>query len=143
MKKILLSAGVLGVFLLYALHLRAKNSEVGTIGTSSVPQGGMMSGGMGMMQNYKDGSYVGSVADAFYGNVQVRVAVSGGKISDVVFLQYPNDRETSIMINQQAMPLLKQEAIQIQSAQVSGVSGATQTSRAFIESLQSALNQAI
>ncbi len=91
---------------------------------------------------YHDGRYIGSVADAFYGNVQVRVTVSGGKITDVAFLQYPNDRNTSVMINSQAMPMLRQEAIQAQSANVSGVSGATATSQAFVESLSSALSQA-
>lgn len=92
---------------------------------------------------YKDGTYTGSVADAFYGNIQVKAVVSGGKIVDVIFLQYPNDRQTSIEINTQAMPILKQEAIAAQSAQVDGVSGATASSGAFIQSLQSALNQAV
>ena len=95
-----------------------------------------------MMGKYKDGTYTGIVADAFYGNVQVQAVIQNGKIATVTFLQYPNDRRTSVMINGQAMPLLTQEAIQAQSAQVDGVSGATQTSRAFIESLTSALNQA-
>ena len=91
---------------------------------------------------YKNGTYTGNVADAFYGNIQVQVAISSGQISDVVFLQYPSDRRTSQMINSQAMPMLKQEAIAAQSAQVNGVSGATATSQAFIESLGSALSQA-
>jgi len=92
---------------------------------------------------YKNGTYTGSVADAFYGNVQVQVTISGGNITNVVFLQYPSDRQTSIDINSQAMPYLKQEAIQAQSAQVAGVSGATATSQAFIQSLGSALSQAV
>lgn len=91
---------------------------------------------------YRNGQYTGSVADAFYGNVQVRVTVAGGKVTDVHFLQYPNDRSTSRFINGQAMPLLRQEAIQAQSANVSGVSGATATSQAFQQSLASALSQA-
>ncbi len=91
---------------------------------------------------YKDGSYTGPAADAFYGNIQVQAVISGGKITAVNFLQYPNDRETSIMINTQAMPYLQQEAIQAQSGNVNIVSGATDTSRAFIESLNSALTQA-
>lgn len=92
---------------------------------------------------YKNGTYTGSVADAFYGNIQVQVTISGGQITDVTFLQYPNDRQTSIEINSQAMPLLKQETIQAQSANVAGVSGASQSSAAFIQSLSSALGQAI
>jgi len=91
---------------------------------------------------YKDGTYTGSPADAFYGNIQVDVTVTNGKISDVQFLQYPNDRGTSVMINQQAMPYLRQEAIQTQSSPVDIVSGATDSSGAFNQSLASALNQA-
>lgn len=91
---------------------------------------------------FKDGTYTGSVADAYFGNLQVQAVVSGGKLTDVVFLQYPKDRHTSDEINQQAMPQLKQEAITAQSANVNIISGATQTSTAFQQSLGSALSQA-
>lgn len=91
---------------------------------------------------YKNGSFVGDAADAFYGNIQVRVIMQDGKITDVQFLQYPNDRSHSIEINQYAMPILKSEAIQAQSASVDIVSGATDSSQAFIQSLQSALSKA-
>lgn len=91
---------------------------------------------------YKDGTYTGSSADAFYGNIQVQAIISGGKLTDIRFLQYPNDRQTSIEINSQAMPMLRQEAIQAQSANVNIISGASDTSAAFIQSLGSALSQA-
>lgn len=94
-------------------------------------------------KSYKDGTYTGPITDAYYGNVQVQVTISGGKIADVQFLQYPNDNRTSLEVNSQAMPLLKSEAIQAQSAQVDIVSGASQTSQAFQQSLSSALQQAI
>lgn len=91
---------------------------------------------------YKDGTYTGSVADAYYGYVQVQVVIAAGKISDVTFLQYPSDQSTSRFINSQAMPMLKQEAIAAQSAQVDIVSGASDTSMAFVQSLSSALSNA-
>ena len=91
---------------------------------------------------YTDGTYTGSVADAYYGNVQVQVTIAGGKLTDVQFLQHPGGRSTSVYINSQAMPMLTQEAIQAQSANVSGVSGASETSMAFVQSLASALAQA-
>ena len=91
---------------------------------------------------YKDGQFTGIIADAFYGNVQVKVTVSGGKITTVQFLDYPHDRRTSQMINAQAMPYLKTETIQAQNANVNIISGATLTSEAFIQSLQSALSKA-
>lgn len=93
-------------------------------------------------KTYKDGQYTGSVADAYYGYIQVLAIVSGGKLTDVRFLQYPNDQPNSVAINSQAMPYLKQEALQAQSAHVNIISGATDTSQAFVQSLSSALSRA-
>lgn len=91
---------------------------------------------------YKDGSYTGSVQDAFYGNIQVQAVISNGKISNVNFLQYPNDNRTSQYINSVADPMLAQEAIQKQSANVDIISGASASSQAFQASLADALSQA-
>jgi uncharacterized protein with FMN-binding domain len=91
---------------------------------------------------YVDGTYTGSVEDAYYGNVQVEAIISGGRLSNVVFLQSPNDRSTSISINKRAMPTLIAEAVKAQSANVNGVSGASDTSTAFEQSLASALSAA-
>ena len=91
---------------------------------------------------YADGQYVGPVTDAWYGYVQIKAVVQGGRITDVQFLQYPNDRRTSQQINSIAMPYLTQEAVQAQSARVNLISGATLTSRAFVQSLASALQSA-
>jgi uncharacterized protein with FMN-binding domain len=91
---------------------------------------------------YKNGTFDGQPVDAYYGLVQVQVNIQGGQIKDVEFLQYPSDRRTSQEINSIAMPYLKQEAIQAQSAQVDIISGATLTSEGFQLSLQSALQSA-
>lgn len=91
---------------------------------------------------YKDGTYTGDAADAFYGYIQVQAVIQNGKITNVKFLQFPNDRSRSIAINEQADPMLAQEAIQAQTANVDIISGATDSSQAFIQSLQSALNKA-
>jgi len=91
---------------------------------------------------YKDGTYTGSVADAYYGNIQVAAVISGGRLTSVKVLQYPNDRNTSVEINQQALPMLIQQAISAQSANVDGISGASDTSAAFSESLGVALGKA-
>ncbi|MFA5840820.1 MAG: FMN-binding protein [Candidatus Paceibacterota bacterium] len=92
---------------------------------------------------YRNGSYTGTVADAYYGNVQVKAVISGGKITDVQFLDHPQGRQTSVRINARAMPYLTSEAIALQDANVDTVSGASFTSAAFRESLTSALAQAI
>jgi uncharacterized protein with FMN-binding domain len=91
---------------------------------------------------YVDGTYVGSLEDAYYGMVQVQAVVRGGRLTAITFLRYPNDHQTSQNINQRAMPQLISEAIQAQSADISGVSGASETSPAFIRSLTTALEQA-
>lgn len=91
---------------------------------------------------YKNGIYTGKSADAFYGFIQVKATISGGKLTNIEFLDYPQDQPNSVTINQQAMPVLKSQAIQVQSAQVDGVSGATDTNHAFTESLGDALAQA-
>ncbi|MFA6300965.1 MAG: FMN-binding protein [Candidatus Paceibacterota bacterium] len=92
---------------------------------------------------YKNGSYTGTAVDAYYGNVQVKAVIAGGKITDVQFLDYPQDRQNSVRINSYAMPRLTSEAISIQDSNVDTVSGASFTSAAFRESLSSALSQAM
>src|SRR5271168_3052611 len=91
---------------------------------------------------YKDGTYTGKVADAYYGNLQVEAIISGGKLTDVKFLEYPTSGAHSVQVNEEAIPTLTSEAIAAQSANVDIVSGATQSSQAFQESLSDALSQA-
>ena len=91
---------------------------------------------------YRNGQYTGDLVDAYYGNVQVKAIISGGRLTDVQFLDYPKDRQQSQQISRYAMPLLTSEAIQAQSAQVDVVSGATSTSGGFQQSLATALAQA-
>jgi uncharacterized protein with FMN-binding domain len=163
MKKIVVSGIVIGAFMLYAIIYHKSHDDVVTIpvGTGktniSQPTGTTQSNPTSTNTTastastassqqttgaYKDGSYTGTAADASYGMIQVKAIISGGKLTDVQFLQYPNDRNQSIMINNAAMPLLKQEAIQAQSATVDIVSHATDSSMAFQQSLASALSQA-
>lgn len=91
---------------------------------------------------WKDGTFIGDSVDAYYGNVQVSASISNGKLSQISFLDYPQDRRTSLQKSNHAIPILKSEAISAQNANVNTVSGATYTSEAFIRSLSSALNQA-
>lgn len=150
MKKAIISIFVIVAFAIYSIHARNEQNE----STVSAPSTSLQTGSSNSTTTsssttttsttgaYKDGSYTGSAANAYYGYIQVKITVSGGKLTDVTFLQYPNDQRESQEINSEAMPLLKQEAITAQSVQIDGVSGATDTSQAFIESLSSALNQA-
>lgn len=150
-KKTFLSVGVIVTFFAYSFALRHQDSTPVILppslknNSSSTPAqatGNSPRNTNSTASHYKDGSYTGSVANAFYGNVQVEAVISGGKLTDVQFLQYPNDNPNSQSINSQATPYLKQEAIQAQTGQVNIITGATLTSQAFIESLSSALTQA-
>jgi uncharacterized protein with FMN-binding domain len=156
MKKILLSSIFVVSFIAYAVYSAitgqpkpvpiADNNKTpenpntkSTNNTPSTFQMGMMKTGMMKSYTYNDGSFIGNSADAYFGNIQIKVSIKNHLISDVQFLDYPKDRSTSLQISNNAMPILKSEAIQAQSANVDIVSGATQTSQAFIESLKSAL----
>ncbi|MEU1591634.1 FMN-binding protein [Streptomyces sp. NPDC005708] len=83
----------------------------------------------------------GDVARTQYGNVQVRLTVSGGKITEAEAVQAPkggvSDQKTAL-----AVPKLNQEAVAAQSAQIDAVSGATYTSGGYKQSLQSAIDKA-
>lgn len=85
---------------------------------------------------------MGNSSNAYYGQIKVSVAVQNGRVSDVTFLDYPKNAQNSVRLNEDAIPKLKSETLIAQSAQVDGVTGASLTSAAYIESLTSALAQA-
>ncbi len=161
MKKFIVAVVIIGAFILYSFTYHANSvalvpgtstkSSSSTTGASasgttptpssatSTPSGtaSTTSGAL-----YKDGSYTGSQADAQWGYIQVKATIQNGKITNVQFLQAPSDRNRSIQINSYADPQLASEAIQAQSATVDIVTGATDSSDAFIQSLSDALSQA-
>ncbi|MFF5758254.1 FMN-binding protein [Streptomyces longwoodensis] len=83
----------------------------------------------------------GAVAQTQYGPVQVRVTVSGGRITAAEAVQAPkggeSDQKTAL-----AVPRLNREAVAAGSADIDSVSGATYTSEGYKKSLQSALDRA-
>lgn len=91
---------------------------------------------------YKDGTYTGSVIATRYGNSQVKVVISGGKITDVVVLQRQQVDQKSNQISASAVATLKTKVLAAQSAKVSNISGATYSTQGYLQSLQSALDQA-
>ena len=87
-------------------------------------------------------SYTGTAADTRWGPVQVQITVSGGKISASRAVQYPQGTSRDAQINGSALPVLDREVLQQQSASIDTVSGATVTSDGYLQSLQSAIDQA-
>jgi uncharacterized protein with FMN-binding domain len=71
----------------------------------------------------------------------VRVTVSNGKITEVQAIELPSGGRSG-QISSYAAPILANEALQAQSASIDIVTGATYTSEAYANSLQSALDQA-
>ena len=84
----------------------------------------------------------GGVASTQWGPVQVRLTVSGGRITGVSVLQQPSGNPRDTEINDYALPILTQETTSAQSASIDMVSGATVTSTGYVQSLQSAIDRA-
>lgn len=89
-----------------------------------------------------DGTFTGSATNTRYGPVQVQITVTGGKIVDVQAVEYPTDNSRDRQINERAIPQLVSETLDAQSADIHFVSGATYTSQGYLDSLQSAIDQA-
>ena len=86
------------------------------------------------------GTFIGDSVDVRYGFVQVKITVENGKITDAQAVTAPsgrNDRWT-----QMSVPVLRQQTLQAQSANINGVSGASFTSYGWYTSLASALAKA-
>jgi uncharacterized protein with FMN-binding domain len=88
------------------------------------------------------GTYAGSVVQTRFGSVQVQITVQAGKITDVTALQLTDAERKSVQISNRAAPILRDEVLQSQSADVQTISGATVTSDAYLSSLQAALDAA-
>lgn len=84
-----------------------------------------------------DGTYKGQAVGYQYGTIQVAVVISGGQIADVqnIIAQATHGRD-------QAFPMLLSEVLQAQSANISNLSGATYTTQAYQQAVQSALDTA-
>ena len=88
------------------------------------------------------GRFDGDAIVTRFGVVQVRITVHDGRMTSVEALQVPNRDRHDYLINERAVPILNAEAVRTQSADVDLVSGATLTSHAYAESLQSAIDKA-
>lgn len=88
------------------------------------------------------GQYAGTDVVYRYGDIVVQITVANGRITNISTPQESARDERSQFINGQAIPILTSEALAAQSLQFDVVSGATFTSDAFAQSLQSALTKA-
>ena len=87
-----------------------------------------------------NGDFTGTTVNVGYGNVQVRITVKNGKITDAQALQAPNGRNDRF--TNYAVPILRQQTLAAQSSKIQGASGASYTSWGWYTSLQAALVKA-
>jgi uncharacterized protein with FMN-binding domain len=87
------------------------------------------------------GTATGDAVSTQYGDAQVRVTIKNGKIVTIEALQLQGNDPRSVQISSSAAPILQQEALSAQTADIDAVSGATFTSASYAQSLQSALDK--
>ncbi len=109
--------------------------------------GGDSTGGTGTSPSATDTTtaaktYAGSTASTRWGDVQVVITVTNGKITKVQVPVYPSGNGRDQEINAYALPILTQETLAAQNAHIDTVSGATVTSNGYLQSLQAALDAA-
>ncbi|MGZ4509072.1 MAG: FMN-binding protein [Blastococcus sp.] len=122
--------------------ISAQGLSGGVAGSSSAAAPSSAAGATGSAAPGAAKKVTGQVADTRWGPVQVQLTITGRKITDVAVVQYPDGNGRDQEINSQALPILIQETMQAQSANIDMVSGATVTSDGYLQSLQSALDQA-
>ncbi|HWI34213.1 MAG TPA: FMN-binding protein [Lapillicoccus sp.] len=144
-----------GLVLLFSYHTSRNEASTAVVGpgssggsasasgSSSDASSGQSSGSSnGSADSAASGTYTGDSVMTRWGAVQVEITVSDGKITAAEAVEYPQANARDRQINAYALPVLAQEATQAQSADIDAVSGATVTSDGYIQSLQSAIDQA-
>jgi hypothetical protein len=116
----------------------------GGAGTTGTGSGAGTTGTGGGAGTSSSGSIVvnGSPGDTPFGPVQVQLTIKAGKIVSASAIVFPQGSGRDQEINSYAIPILQQETVAAQSAQIDAVSGATYTSGGYQQSLQSALDAA-
>lgn len=120
----------------------SSSSGSASSGSSSSGSSSSGSGSSSSGSTKSSGTFAGDAVDTRWGVVQVQVTVSGGRITKADVLQVPWNNPRDQEINSQAVPMLNQEVVRAQSAQIDMVSGATVTSDGYLQSLQSAIDKA-
>jgi uncharacterized protein with FMN-binding domain len=131
---VVLTATAAGLAATLGFHAHSQTQAGTAVATTSTPSSSKTSSG--------DRTATGDAISTRYGNVQLRVTISGGKITDVQAVQLPQTDPKSVQISSFAAPTLRQSSLTNQSASIDVVSGATYTSDGYKTALQSALDKA-
>jgi uncharacterized protein with FMN-binding domain len=135
----LATTGGLGALFANLSSAQAASQAIGAL-PAPVPTGASTTAAMATAAAPQ--AFDGRLVTTKYGPVQVQVQISGGTIADVAVVAYPDTDRESRSINATALPRLRTEVLAAQSAAVETVSGATYTSTAYSQSLQSAIDAA-
>jgi uncharacterized protein with FMN-binding domain len=121
---------------------KAGSSSTSTKKTTSPPKTTSSGGSSSAAKAPATRTVTGSIVSNQYSRLQVSLQIKNGRISHVGFTTFTANDSKSIGIDQQAVPILIQQTISAQSAQIQGVSGATYTTTAYEQSLQAAIDKA-
>ena len=144
---------VAALVLLFSYRTSTNHSGTAPVAAAAAPTGGTAPAPTGAATPAPSSSstsptssgtktYRGSVAQTWWGPLQVTITVTHGTITDVAVPTYPNSNRRDEEINAYALPVLRQETLSAQSADIDSVSGATVTSDGYKQSLQAALDAA-
>ncbi|MFE0966232.1 FMN-binding protein [Streptomyces fungicidicus] len=133
------AATVSGIVLLLSLKPASDPGSAAAAGGAAPPAAAQSP--QGGAEPIGNGTVTGDAAQTQYGAVQVRLTVSGGKITKAEAVQAPKGGQSD-RITSNAVPRLNQAAVAAQGAEIDAVSGATYTSGGYKKSLQSALDKA-
>jgi uncharacterized protein with FMN-binding domain len=120
-----------------ARPVATKSSGTNTVATAPATQAPASAAPSNTAPTAINGTFTGPSVNVNYGNVQVKITVVNGRITDAVAIKAPtgkNDRYTNM-----AVPVLKEQTLKAQSANIQGVSGASYTSYGWFTSLQGAI----
>jgi uncharacterized protein with FMN-binding domain len=135
---VVLTATAAGLAATLGFHAHSQTPAGTAVATTSTPSSSSSS----KTSSSGDRTVTGDAISTRYGNVQLRVTLSGGKITDVQAVQLPQTDPKSVQISSFAAPTLRQSSLTNQSASIDVVSGATYTSDGYKTALQSALDKA-
>ncbi|MFD5288115.1 FMN-binding protein [Streptomyces rochei] len=131
-----------GIVLLLSLKPASDPGAASAAGGAAPPVAAQSpQGGRGEGAGAGAGTFTGDAVDTQYGPVQVRLTVSGGRITGAAAVQAPEGGR-STQVTADAVPKLNQAAVTAGGADIDAVSGATYTSAGYKQSLQSALDKA-
>jgi uncharacterized protein with FMN-binding domain len=133
--------GILGYHTAASTSLPSTSSAVSQTTTSAATTATSTGSSASKSTSSRQRTATGEDINYQYGDLQLKVTVSGSRITSVSVAQLNVNDPRSQSIDQAAIPQLQQEALSAQSAKIDAVSGASYTSQAYEQSLQSALDK--